>query len=79
MTKDYVINNKELMEEWHWEKNNSLGIFPNKITLGSDKKAWWICKNCSYEWSASIGHRSHDGRACPKCANKLRMHTRVSH
>lgn len=79
MTKDYVINNKELMKEWHWEKNNSLGIFPNKITLGSDKKAWWICKNCSYEWSASIGHRSHDGRACPKCANKLRMHTRVSH
>ena len=38
MTKDYVINNKDLMEEWDWEKNNALGIFPDKLTCGSSKK-----------------------------------------
>lgn len=38
MAKDYLINNENLMKEWNWEKNNSLGLFPDKITLGSNKK-----------------------------------------
>ena len=66
--KKYVIDNAELMAEWDWEKNNELGFDPKTLTLGSDKKVWWIC-NKGHEWQASIGHRSR-GRGCPYCSNK---------
>lgn len=37
--KQYIINNHNLMEEWLWDKNNSLGLDLNKLTIGS--------KNCA--------------------------------
>ena len=70
MTKDYVINSKELMKDWNWEKNTSLGVFPDKITLGSNKKIWWKCHICGHEWQDSLNHRN-GGRGCP-CCNKER-------
>ena len=66
--KKYVIDNAKLMAEWNWEKNNDFGFDPKTLTLGSDKKAWWIC-NEGHEWQASIGHRSR-GRGCPYCAGQ---------
>ncbi|MBQ4573037.1 MAG: zinc-ribbon domain-containing protein, partial [Clostridia bacterium] len=66
--KRYVSDNAQLMAEWNWEKNNELGIDPKTLTLGSDKKAWWVC-NEGHEWQASIGHRSR-GRGCPYCAGQ---------
>jgi len=39
--KKYIIDNEELMKEWNWEKNNSLGYNPNEITYGSTKKIFW--------------------------------------
>ena len=30
--KPYIIENKELMKEWDWEKNNAEGLNPEKIT-----------------------------------------------
>lgn len=68
MTKDYVINNKDLMEEWDWEKNNVLGIFPDKLTCGSSKKAWWKCLKCGNEWMTKISHRN-SGTKCRICNN----------
>ena len=70
MTKDYVINSKELMKDWNWEKNTSLGVFPDKITLGSNKKNWWKCHICNYEWLTNCNHRN-KGTGCPVCANKI--------
>ena len=69
--KQYIINNHNLMEEWLWDKNNSLGLDPNKLTIGSKKRVWWICKNCSYEWQSTICNRIH-GTGCPECGKKLR-------
>ena len=66
--KKYVIDNAELMAEWNWEKNDKLGFDPKILTLGSDKKVWWVC-NTGHEWQASIGHRSR-GCRCPYCSNK---------
>lgn len=34
--KKYIIDNKELMKEWDWEKNKDLD--PNKLVVGSEKK-----------------------------------------
>ena len=67
--KPYIIENKELMKEWDWEKNNAEGLNPEKITEGSGKKAWWICEKCGYGWMATINHRT-NRRGCPYCSGK---------
>ena len=41
--KKFLIDNPTLMAEWNWEKNNELGLNPQILTLGSSKKASWIC------------------------------------
>lgn len=57
----------ELMSEWDWEKNEALGLAPNRISPGSGKKAWWKCEN-GHEWQAKILSRS-NGTGCPYCNN----------
>ena len=57
-----------LMEEWDFEKNEKIGIHPNEITAGSNKKVWWKC-NKGHEWEAQIAKRVR-GRGCPVCSNK---------
>ena len=39
---------------WDYEKNSALGIFPDKVTKGSNKKAWFKCPIDGYEWERSI-------------------------
>ena len=53
-----------LMDEWS-EKNI---ISPKNISAGTDKKAFWICKNCNNEYLSSIYHRA-NGHGCPYCPN----------
>ena len=72
--KRYVSDNAQLMAEWDWEKNNSFGVVPNEITLGSTKKAWWTCLECGHSWEAVVNNRS-NGRGCPKCAKINRIMT----
>lgn len=64
----YVIDNEQLMKEWNWEKNNNLGVYPDKIKLKSKKKIWWICKE-GHEWCAIAKDRSR-GIDCPVCRKK---------
>ncbi len=68
MAKDYIINNKELMKDWNWEKNNSIQLFPDKLTIGSNKKAWWTCSN-GHDWFAPI-YRKNERNSCPFCSNR---------
>ncbi len=35
-------NFPHLMKYWDYEKNNELGVYPDKITCGTRKKAWFI-------------------------------------
>ena len=67
--KQYVSDNARLMAEWHWEKNSELALYPNEVTCGSDKKAWWICKN-NHAYFATISNRALSGTSCPYCSNK---------
>ena len=66
--KKYVSDNAQLMAEWDWEKNNELGLYPDKLTCGSGKKVWWKCSNV-HEWEATIASRN-SGRGCPYCARQ---------
>ncbi len=65
MTNNLLKDNKELMKEYNYVKNKNFDL--DSITLGMDKKIWWIC-NKGHEWDDSPGHRS-KGRKCPICSN----------
>jgi hypothetical protein len=43
-----------LSQYWDYEKNNKLDIFPDKVTKGSQKKAWFKCPIDGYEYKAKI-------------------------
>ncbi len=66
--KKYIIDNPNLMKEWDWEKNNELGLDPNQLTSGSNKKAWWKCDK-GHEWQTMINNRN-NGRSCPYCSGR---------
>lgn len=57
-----------LSAQWHKTKNGSLT--PDRVTVGSKKKAWWVCDN-GHEWEATVYNRAKLGRGCPYCSEKL--------
>lgn len=61
------ITNELLLSEWNYEKNQDL--LPEKFTSSSNKKVWWKCSVCEYEWQAKISLRQ-AGRGCPCCSNR---------
>ncbi len=66
--KYYISENAQLMAEWDWEKNDELKLYPQTLTLGSGKKAWWQCSK-GHEYQAMIYDRN-NGKGCPYCAGK---------
>lgn len=66
--KHYISENAQLMAEWDWEKNDELKLYPQTLTLGSGKKAWWKCSK-GHEYQAMIYDRN-NGKGCPYCAGK---------
>ena len=60
------ITNPTLLQEWDYTKNT---ISPDAITAHSNKKVWWKCEKCGYEWQATIANRSIGG-GCPCCSHK---------
>ena len=69
MEKKYITDSPDLIAEWNYEKNIDLN--PSQLTIGSGKKAWWMCKN-GHEWQATINNRSR-GNGCPYCSGKVVM------
>ena len=66
--KVHVSDIPSLMNEWDWSKNGEIGLFPNELLLGSNKKAWWKCdKNHSY---MDYIYKKGNGKTCPYCTNK---------
>ena len=66
--KRYIIEDKNLMKDWNWNKNTELGLNPNNLTFGSNKKAWWKC-NKNHDWFVAI-HRKVSRNSCPFCSNR---------
>lgn len=65
---DLATKNPELASEWHPTRNKDL--IPSDVMPGSNKKVWWLCKKCGYEWQAIINNRSGKKSGCPKCVRK---------
>lgn len=66
--KSLAVIMPELAKQWHPQKNGELTPFD--VTKGSNKKVWWACSTCNYEWEAMINNRS-KGRGCPACAGQV--------
>lgn len=56
----------QLLKDWDYNRN---AITPESITSHSNKKVWWRCHKCEFEWEAKINNRS-NGRGCPCCSHK---------
>ena len=65
---DLATTNPELLREWNYKKNNSLGFYPEKITAGTHKKIWWVCEK-GHEWEAIPRSRTVLKCGCPYCSN----------
>ena len=63
-----VIDNPIMMKEWNYERNNSLGFFPENFSIGSGQKVWWVCEK-GHEYESIINSRKR-GSGCPYCAGK---------
>lgn len=54
-----------LLEEWDFSRNNQ--VDPATVSIGSDKKVWWVCSE-GHEWRSSIKNRSRLESNCPRCS-----------
>ena len=61
------VLNPEIAKQWHPTKNGELT--PEVVTLGSNKKVWWVCGK-GHEWEAIISHRTSAEKptGCPYCS-----------
>lgn len=69
LEKQGSISDPLLLKEWDYERNAEIGLFPDQLTPGSNKYAFWICSKCGHKWRAPITRRSR-GDGCRKCADK---------
>jgi very-short-patch-repair endonuclease len=60
--------NPQVLKEWHPTKNE--GTTPYSIHAYSDKRVWWLCKECNHEWRATPNHRTRMKTGCPKCKER---------
>ena len=70
---DLASKKPELLKDWNYEKNT---VSPKEVTCGSNKKVWWKCHKCGYEWQTSLHNRTGNNRTgCPKCSRTHRSET----
>lgn len=62
---DLASQYPEVALEWHPTKNGELA--PSTVTWGSNRKVWWLCPKCGYEYQAVINKRTRSGESCPCC------------
>ena len=57
-----------LLLEWDYEKNGDLD--PTDFMASSNKKVWWKCAECGYEYKTLINNRT-KGTGCKRCAGQI--------
>lgn len=70
--KRLVINEPKLMNEWDFERNQKNGLYPESISIGSHKIAYWICSTCGNHYSYLVRDKFRSKIGCPICAKKAR-------
>lgn len=62
---DLASQRPDLRKEWDYNRNDTT---PEKITIGSNYKAWWICATCGANWHAVVSNRVRNNSGCPICS-----------
>lgn len=52
-----------------WSPRN-YPLMPTQVTAYANRKVWWKCKTCGYEWETLISTRSY-GSKCPCCSGRI--------
>ena len=58
----------DLIDEWDYELNDPLFIYPQSVSISSGKTVNWKCKY-GHTWKATIANRT-KGRNCPYCSGQ---------
>ena len=66
--KKFLSQYTDLMKEWDYGKNKDLD--PEKLTYGSNRRVWWECNKCRYNWKTTINNRIGLGNNCPACCGQ---------
>lgn len=53
---------------WNYDKNG--GLKPEQVFAGSNKKLWWKCSECNYQWEAIVVNITKRNSKCPACVAK---------
>ena len=61
---DMGTRNPQVLCDWNYERNE---ISPYQISSYSQKKVWWKCHNCGYEWETTPEKKCNYKKSCPKC------------
>lgn len=67
---DLATTNPELLIEWDYKKNILLGLSPDTVVKGTEKKAYWICPKCNESYECMI-YSKKEKVGCPYCSSKL--------
>lgn len=63
----HVSDDLVLMNEWANDRNKELKIMPDKVSVGSQKRAYWICAKHNTLYQQIIRDRAKGKRGCPFC------------
>lgn len=55
----------DIAQDWHPTKNGVLT--PYNISCFSNKKVWWLCHKCNYEWEDTVHYRVTKNPNCSMC------------
>ena len=68
---DLATLKPKVAEEWYFPLNGELR--PEDVSLGSNKKVWWQCRD-GHVWKAAIYSRTRKkGTGCPVCAGQVKQ------
>lgn len=62
------VKSPDLLLDWDKEKNGKLN--PEYVSYSSEKRIWWKCHVCGYEWQTTVASRS-GGNGCAACAGQV--------
>jgi len=66
--------NHPLLKEWDTDANAKEGLFPDKLTLGSNKRVHWVCHKCplglTHKYVTTVNSRALLGSGCSCCGGR---------
>ena len=67
---DLATLRPDILPFWDYKENEKQGLYPNRITLGSNKSANFICEECGRSFDRSIRLRLNGQSICGVCSSK---------